>query len=581
MIEESNKPEAQWRVIKESVRGASHVRTGLPNQDRALALPETGENARALLAIADGHGSAKYFRSHLGAEFAIDAAVTVLEPLMQQKLERTGLSAIKRWATEQLPQKLVKVWRESVKSDLEQKRFSPTQVFSTQELTMLRENEDAGALKVVEADPFIAYGSTILAALVTEFFIIYVQLGDGDILAVSDSEKGEVTRPIAADQRLMANETTSLCSRNAWNDFRVSFQVLPEAKAAPALILISTDGYANSFRDESEFTRVGSDLLQLIRFDSLDEVKGQLIGWLDDASKQGSGDDISLGILSRTQAIRQTIRVSQKENVPFSTPTLAEAIKKARPGALIFLEPGIYQSACNISKPLSIRGRGSSGEIILESTDQPCLTIQMDGVHLRDLVLRSQHSATEPGKYATLDISADRVVLEQCDVSSGTSASIALHGDAINALIQECHIHHSAGSGIKISGGSRAVVRYCSISENAEAGVSIERDSNSTIQNCKIYHGTKSGIMVDQKGKGYIEDCDIYENGYTGIEIKPEGEIFVKACRINRNAHTAIKVYPKALGSVEKCELSANHDGAWDDESLPWGRKVRRSGNKE
>ena len=49
----------RWRVIQESVRGASHVRSGLPNQDRARAFPETGEHVRALLAIADGHGRAK------------------------------------------------------------------------------------------------------------------------------------------------------------------------------------------------------------------------------------------------------------------------------------------------------------------------------------------------------------------------------------------------------------------------------------------------------------------------------------------------------------------------------------------
>ena len=310
MVEVSNRSEFWWRVIKESVRGALHARSELPNQDRVLGLPETGESPRILLAIADGHGSAKYFRSHQGAELAVFAAKTVLGPFLQQDLESSNLSAIKRWAIEQFPQKMVKIWRENVASDVEQNRFSLDHLFTDKERATLRENENEAAVKIVESDAFIAYGSTILAALVTEFFVLYVQLGDGDILAVSES--GDVTRPILGDQELMANETTSLCAPKAWNDFRVSFQVFSEPKAAPALILISTDGYANSFRDESEFIKVGSDLLQMIRVEGLDAVKNKLAGWLDEASNQGSGDDISLGILARLEAIQPANKTSSR-----------------------------------------------------------------------------------------------------------------------------------------------------------------------------------------------------------------------------------------------------------------------------
>lgn len=72
----------------------------------------------------------------------------------------------------------------------------------------------------------------------------YLQLGDGDLLTVAAS--GEVERP--------------------------------------PLILAATDGYANSFRDETSFHQVAQDLWGMVR---------------DEASRQGSGDDITAGLIWR------------------------------------------------------------------------------------------------------------------------------------------------------------------------------------------------------------------------------------------------------------------------------------------
>ena len=63
------------------------------------------------------------------------------------------------------------------------------------------------------------------------------------------------------------------------------------------MILLSTDGYANSFSDEAGFLRVGTDILEQIHTHGVDWVKKSLHEWLCTATKQGSGDDITLGIL--------------------------------------------------------------------------------------------------------------------------------------------------------------------------------------------------------------------------------------------------------------------------------------------
>lgn len=92
-----------WRTIKASVRGAAHYRAGLPNQD-AVRVARFNDDLPLFVALADGHGSAKCFRSQRGARLA----VIVAQQICGQLFKLDGPSQIKRWAEEELPKGLVR-----------------------------------------------------------------------------------------------------------------------------------------------------------------------------------------------------------------------------------------------------------------------------------------------------------------------------------------------------------------------------------------------------------------------------------------------------------------------------------------
>ncbi len=255
------------------MRGAVHERNGLPNQDAIHWLPESGHGSTVVLAVADGHGSARYPRSHTGARLAVEKAVQLVHDFLNNQGDGDNLSLIKDTTQEWLPRALVREWLEAVTNHLDQEPLSESELGLS--------------------DGSIAYGATLLVTAVTEKFAFYLQLGDGEILVVS--EGGDVSRPMSKDERLFGNETTSLCAPDAWRDFRVSFH--PFSQLPPALVLLSTDGYPNSFRHESGFLQVGSDLLKMIHDDGLASVRDNLSRWLSDSTQAGSGDDVTLGIL--------------------------------------------------------------------------------------------------------------------------------------------------------------------------------------------------------------------------------------------------------------------------------------------
>ena len=262
-----------WQVVGQSVRGAVHERNGLPNQDAIYWLPASGESSSTVLALADGHGSARYPRSHIGAAIAVEHAAQLVHEFLNGQANGDNMSLIKDATEDWLPRALVRDWLKAVTDHLDRQPLS--------------ENE------LALSDGSIAYGTTLLVAAITERFALYLQLGDGEILSVS--ERGEVSRPMPKDDRLFGNETTSLCAPDAWRDFRVSFH--PFTQSTPALILLSTDGYPNSFRHESGFLKVGSDILNMINQNGLASVRDNLETWLADSTRAGSGDDVTLGIL--------------------------------------------------------------------------------------------------------------------------------------------------------------------------------------------------------------------------------------------------------------------------------------------
>ena len=192
-----------WRAGGASVRGANHARAALPNQDALRWLPAPGA---LICALSDGHGSDKSFRSDLGALFAVQTALTVIQDTLLESVPANPAALAER-----LPHIIVDAWRQAVECHLAEAPFTDA------EWARLSAKDGDGARQRVEAKRnwWLAYGATFLLCVVTPGFILYAQLGDGDILLVS--QDGSVARPNwQADPRLFANETTSLCMPEAW-----------------------------------------------------------------------------------------------------------------------------------------------------------------------------------------------------------------------------------------------------------------------------------------------------------------------------------------------------------------------------
>jgi serine/threonine protein phosphatase PrpC len=306
-----------WKVAHACVRGSSHQRSGLPNQDAVQCIvTPSAQGTVAVAVVSDGHGSPRHFRSQIGSSLAVSTVAANLQGFLRDSVAPNGQVPFVPEQVHELERKIVSGWLAAVHSDLGNNPFSEA------ELTNLEAHEGAEGRAAVLTSPELAYGATLLAAAATDRVLLYLQLGDGEILSVT--AQGTTTRPLPPDDRLIANQTTSLCQPEAWRDFRSAWVT---NGALPSLVLLSTDGYANSFRSDDDFLKIGQDYLEIIREQGISSLAEELPAILTEATQQGSGDDITLAILQDDLSAAVPTKTPRPLMTPASKSALIEQLK--------------------------------------------------------------------------------------------------------------------------------------------------------------------------------------------------------------------------------------------------------------
>jgi len=343
-----------WHVVGATERGASHERSGAPNQDAFAykTFPGAANGLRTVMAVSDGHGSPKCVRSDVGSRLAVEAALGCGERFFD------GVAAVdKRRFENDFPSMLVATWRDAVTNHARETPLIEAEYdklnagAGARAVAALREAAEQGDGAALH----LAYGATILLVVVADHGIFYAQVGDGDILAVS--AEGEVEPPIPEDPSLIANEVTSLCMRDAVRQFRFGFHHIE--KEPPALILVSTDGYGNAFASPQDFYKVGTDVLRMIQEAGM-PTAAEIAPWLDAASRQGSGDDVTLGILCRADMVarRRPITPTPPAKVADTLTVEAPSAPSARQA-----EVAVPQAQERPEEPTSIESIAAKGRV--------------------------------------------------------------------------------------------------------------------------------------------------------------------------------------------------------------------------
>ena len=257
-----------------TVIGDSHLKKGIVCQDSS---GHQVTDSYGIAVVADGHGSAKHFRSDVGSRLAVKISLGLLSNYMTRPDFKEQFLLHPDFILEQMEKQILMKWREAVEVYHQENPLS-----EEEEKKLAAMGSQSKRIRTA-----VIYGSTVLCAVMAEGFSFGLVLGDGGFV-VLDSD-GKLFIPIE-DKNSHANYTSSLCNTDAIRYFEHWY-----SREETEALFVSTDGLYKSFASEEDFLRYHGLLSHMLK-DS-DQTLKSLERNFEKRTREGSGDDISIALV--------------------------------------------------------------------------------------------------------------------------------------------------------------------------------------------------------------------------------------------------------------------------------------------
>lgn len=246
----------KFSVFSESIVGYKNEIKNKASQDY---LKFKNINNGIICTVADGHSGDFFINSHKGSKFACESAIEVLK-----KYENLDINKMKSLLEDKTLQiEICKQWRVLVGEDM---KNSLPRVFKYN---------------------YFKYGTTLLLVMIKDDYILYLKLGDGDILVKQDDNIKKIL-PYYKN-----NIVDCLAEEKAYD--KMIYKILPYEKDISSIILYS-DGFENSFISyKSMINEINNTLIKHNKniFSKM-SLEKEYDKFLTRLSQNGSLDDISI-----------------------------------------------------------------------------------------------------------------------------------------------------------------------------------------------------------------------------------------------------------------------------------------------
>ncbi|MDE7283266.1 MAG: protein phosphatase 2C domain-containing protein, partial [Lachnospiraceae bacterium] len=233
-------------VFGESVQGASHIRSGKECQDSLKKVERDKDTV--ILAVADGHGSDSCPYSKSGSYEAVNVFCKILGEYLDTYSGQPEMlmTFLKREGDTKVAQEIDAEWKRRV--------LRVHSKYKREIILDAEGNKDKDAI-------YKLYGSTLIGLVIAKEFLFAFQLGDGDIIKVSEIGVESV---IEAD-KLLGIETHSLSKAESWKKAVTMVKKHEESYKLPVMYMLSSDGMANSYKNDDEFKKTCTDYYELLK----------------------------------------------------------------------------------------------------------------------------------------------------------------------------------------------------------------------------------------------------------------------------------------------------------------------------
>ncbi|MFE6904517.1 right-handed parallel beta-helix repeat-containing protein [Streptomyces sp. NPDC057717] len=195
-------------------------------------------------------------------------------------------------------------------------------------------------------------------------------------------------------------------------------------------------------------------------------------------------------------------------------PTIAEALARARSGAVISVRPGTYVENLVIITPVTIAAEQGRGTVEISPRRGSALVLKADAVMLTDLVLRGRDT-----DLPVVDAPRGQVAMDGCEITGAAWTALITRGNGSLAL-RDCRISNPGGAGVVATSAVESSLESCAIEHLGTTGVVIGERGRITVRGCTIRDARGNGVLANGEAQGSVEDCDISSTDKPAVALE-------------------------------------------------------------
>jgi len=232
--------------------------------------------------------------------------------------------------------------------------------------------------------------------------------------------------------------------------------------------------------------------------------------------------------------------------------SLRVALRQAQPGAHITVLPGLYRESLVVDKDVTITGEGDPAEIVLESSQGPCLRLKAGQVKLKGLTIQRKDAE---GKDPTVALQSGRAMLEDCEVTAAGGTVLRVEGSGSQLQMLRSHLHGSHSIGCEVLRGASVNLSHCLLDGHGRVGIRVGGGASATLVHVVIKDADGTGVCVQTQGMVQLEDCEILACRAGSLEVDSEGRATLLRCHLESSDFAGVLALEKGQATLEQCEI--------------------------
>jgi Holliday junction resolvasome RuvABC ATP-dependent DNA helicase subunit/nitrous oxidase accessory protein NosD len=214
--------------------------------------------------------------------------------------------------------------------------------------------------------------------------------------------------------------------------------------------------------------------------------------------------------------------------------TIGAAVLAAADGAVVSVQPGVYQEAVVVDRDVTVVAAKGPGTVRVVSSHRPAFTLTGCAATLRDLDIEGPAA----NEVAVL-VRGGAPVVEKCGISRGrveitADADCSLRGcdvhdvervgvyltDTSRGLLEECTVRSVLGDGIRLDDSARIDCSRTTVEQVRGNGLHLGGAAGGVFTDCEISRSADAAVLVETPAHPLLRDCRLHDTGTQGVRVE-------------------------------------------------------------